>query len=342
MTTCAGIPERLDETLDGGAAPADVAGHLAACEPCRRLAEDLRLVHDGARRHFDAVRAAAPAFPEAILAATPARPWRRRLMALASAAAAGLLVWAGLSALPDNTARATPADIVARAAARLRALADLEFRATIGLDIVDTLTAIFGKDSVKGPETPPPSWRFQVRRDAFLLRPDGADAPGTITGFDGKEAWSYDPEKKELRLGDASGTKITIGGTEVSMKRNGLLDLFTWKFVDSLGAGGEKSAEVTELTAEPDRRVGRRVFRVVPHSGDGSEHARIVATLTIDPARDLIERGDFELKLFGFGLLRLRLDLVAVDQGLAPGHFEWKSHVPADGITVIREPSDRK
>jgi hypothetical protein len=330
MTDCREHQERLDALLDGeldAAGRAALLGHVAACPACAEARDELERARAALRRAFDRTRAAAPPPPAALR--PPPRKRRAALLVAGGLAAAAAIVLA--LATPRARLDASPAAVIQRAAERYGKFTDVELWVRFDSQAAELLRRVFGAKQ----ETPAAAEEVQrvlIRSPHYLLLQKTPDPRGPwrtdrpLEGFDGAQAWKYDPEKREVRFDPPEGLSLKVEGAEGS---DDLLRFLSWGFVRDLEKL-QRECTLAEATGPSDERAGRRVFRLDPRPPQDGDRRWFwsSAVLTIDPGRDLIEKMVLDVTLAAVSLLRIHVEVAEVDQGVSPRFFSPRHHVP--------------
>ena len=287
--------------------------------------DEWRLIHDELQRVRRATQAL---FSEVELMAPPAplrrdrfrrRPWSYGLGLVAAAAA--ILGFVFYFTPGETAAARTPIEVFKSAARRISGQNDVTLVGRIEFPGAQALIVSFGGTS-NGASALGMNFRALVdHRNRYLLQAaEEADrawsSDRSMSGYDGNTFWSFDASNGHV---ERSSEKPLTGDLRVSLAADGaqdflkrpILDYLAWGFLEGLG-GDHPAHRFREVTWPADRRAGRQVFEleaVDPPKKGGPVVSRL--QVTVDPARDRVERLQIEASLAGFSLFRLILDVEA-------------------------------
>ncbi|MFQ5654405.1 MAG: zf-HC2 domain-containing protein [Planctomycetota bacterium] len=372
MSACKEIRDQLSALLDaelaGGEAEA-VEKHLESCERCGKLRSELAKTRQLLAATFreSIARAPAPSLPGVPSAplrpggldgagspATVSRHNRQRLIGALSGIAAIIILGGILSFFLQERVGATPTEVMRRAADRYLGLEDVELWITLESQAIDILEWIFGDgDESAGART---IERILIKApNRFLLesttdvRLDWGAGDG-LSGWDGEVLWEYDPRERVVHACRPGPGELTFeseqGSESIDLAEIDLLRFFSWDFVRQLNDAHSRF-EVREISGPSSRRSGRRIIEVTPRpdeAEEGSEESGIFMTkaiLTIDPAEDLIEKMVIDVRLAVLSLVRLQIEVAAINQAVADSFFHYRAHVPA-GTRIKEDPPPEK
>ncbi len=326
-----GLSAWIDDELDPIERRA-LAARLATDERLRAELVGLERARAASHAACDEIRESAPPFPMALELALspPAMPrprWSRRFLSRAAPIAATILVMAVVVMVGTRDAPATPRSLLERAADGYAEFDDVELYVDFQSSALDFLQRL-GDSKAEGGAR---SFRLEINKAGqYVMRQLKAGAVEEVSGFDGRDHWTYRP-------GEGTTTAAASGPIKVKVTMNGAdgtdADLFrflSWDFVRDLKTNAAEIA-MTEVTGPSDTRAGRRTFRLSPSpSKDGETRwAWTEATITIDPRRDLIEKFVLDVQFAAVSLLRVQIEVGRVDQHLRPAYFRLRSHAPA-------------
>ena len=291
--TCENVRDELSALIDGELEESrrvEIEDHLAGCDDCRALRDELIEAKNALSELFEAELAAAPPAPapEAFAAKTgAARPvslWARSplLKAGTAVAAAVLLMIGAFYVLPKDEVEAAPAALLKRAAERFQELRDVELWMRMESRGIAALQEMFGsKDKPIKRELARMRLLAKPEVGVLVREVEDFDDPSrdkAVSGVDMNYAWEYDEEEGVVELQPVPegglGSLMLGDIAKIDAKSADALALshLSWSFLEQLKEKN-RDFEIEEITGPFERRVKRRVFLLTQKSKSESEAA---------------------------------------------------------------------
>lgn len=375
MTDCKKMRSLLDAYLDeelGEEEKTAVRRHVETCSDCSKELDEMQRTRALLSERFDTWITYAPPPPRAVLRKSQNWPvpesegCERRSLIMKSITGIAALIIMTLCFfffIPSDKLDASPMAMIMRASKKFLNWEEVELKVGVHLKALDFLARLSDDEEVANK---PVAMEVNIvcqTPDRVLINPEG-DKEGFplvdgLTGFDGEMHWSYCEEKNEVQVGmqgaiDDSFT-ITIN-TENFKSENTIprgmdfMKFLSWDFMKQLHTQGDK-LDIKEITGPFEKRVGRRAFELswieeekqVEDEEEGFLEKMMWATsrVTIDPAQDLVEQYELDVRFAFLPLVTLKVEVVDVDQGLPEDFFHYSHHIP-DDIPVVEKESIEK
>lgn len=324
------ISLRLDDELKAD----DVLrleAHLESCSDCRK--ED-RLLLAGAeerRSIFESCVESAPPLP-LDLSRSHAHPGRWPV-----AAGIALLVLAGAALIlveSLNARRAGAAEILQSAAANWLGHDDAQLEADVEVFLVGSSDPL---DRVELEV-------FIAQAGKLLVREANTPVdPPPVSGFDGTESWTYDPQRAVLRISETDQQAVRLQRPGFSLEIGGNIQ----KTVHYLTI--DLVRELKELATDPETDVtvergsdGNVTYSITLDGGDERWLSEATtAVVIIDPRQRRILQMRAETLVGGVLVMSAHLRTVRTDVGLPDAFFRPAAHVPPGIAVEPIDPGDR-